>query len=277
MDPDPQVNIPSETNKASEVASENTHADYGLQLTDGIVIRGQTTILNKVNAKVPAGGTLALVGPSGSGKTSILRALLGLLPLNSGQVMIGNTVLTPQNVNRLRAQFGYVRQDGALFPHLNVYDNVALPLRHAKVDAKTIRQRIEWLTDLVELSPNYWRRYDSQLSGGQRQRVAVMRALALSPKILLMDEPLGALDPMLRPMLHKRLVAIINQLGLTCVIVTHDLIEADGFSKRLLLMHESHVTFEGSLSDMLRCAANTPFLQAFTAGIRLSHHLEREI
>ncbi|MES2564100.1 MAG: ATP-binding cassette domain-containing protein, partial [Pseudomonadota bacterium] len=187
---------------------------------------GPRVALAPVSLEIARAATTALIGPSGCGKSTLLRMIVGLVQPDSGRVRIGAEVLDAQNMNRLRHAIGYVIQDGGLFPHLTVGQNVTLLARHLGVVSEEVEQRLQKLAALVALTSDALKRYPQQLSGGQRQRVGLMRALMLDPPLLLLDEPLGALDPVTRYELQDELKAIFQQLGKTVVIVTHDMGEA---------------------------------------------------
>ena len=167
-----------------------------------------------------------LIGPSGCGKSTILRLMVGLVRPDAGQVLFQGTPVAAANVLPLRRRIGYVIQEGGLFPHLSAEGNVSLVARYLGWDARKIAARLAELADLVRLPAGLLGRLPFELSGGQRQRVGLMRALMLDPEVLLLDEPLAALDPVVRRELQDDLRAIFERLGKTVVLVTHDLEEA---------------------------------------------------
>lgn len=195
--------------------------------------------------------TTALIGPSGCGKSTLLRLIVGLLRPSTGRVLIHDEVLTSGNVNRLRHAMGYVIQEGGLFPHLTARDNVTLLARHLKRPAQWIAERIDVLADLMRLSKAMLAGFPRDLSGGQRQRVSLMRALMLDPPILLLDEPLGALDPITRFELQEELARIFSRLDKTVILVTHDMVEAAHLAGQIAIMRSGHVLQLGSLSELL--------------------------
>ncbi|WP_037089052.1 ATP-binding cassette domain-containing protein, partial [Rhodanobacter sp. OR444] len=197
---------------------------------------GRLQALEQVTLAFAAGTTTALIGSSGSGKSTVLRLLLGLEWPDHGHVEIDGQPLQRADVLPLRRRVGYVIQDGGLFPHLTALGNLALLPRYLGWDRERIRQRAEQLAALTHLPANVLERYPAELSGGQRQRVALMRALMADPDALLLDEPLGALDPVVRHELQDELKQIFNQLGKTVIVVTHDLAEAAWFAERLVLL-----------------------------------------
>jgi len=211
------------------------------------------------------GTTTALIGPSGCGKSSLLRIMMGLIRPDSGRVLIGERDLSPANVDELRHRMGYVIQDGGLFPHLTAAGNVALLANFLKRPDAEIERRIAKLAEVVRLSPDLLARHPSDLSGGQRQRVGLMRALMLDPDIVLLDEPLGALDPITRSELQTQLKAIFGDIRKTVVLVTHDMGEAAYLGDDIVLMREGRVIQRGPLADLLERPAEgyvTDFIRA---------------
>ena len=213
------------------------------------------------------GTTSVLIGPSGCGKSTVLRLLAGLVAPDSGRVRFGEEVLQPGNAQDLRLRMGYVIQEGGLFPHLSVEANVALAARFLKRPEAEIRKRLDELCELVDLSPALLKRFPRELSGGQRQRVALMRALMLDPALLLLDEPLGALDPVTRHALQKDLKTIFARLGKTVIMVTHDMGEAAHFAGELILMRDGRIVQRGTLDDLLKRPAD-PYVTGFISAQR---------
>ena len=211
------------------------------------------------------GKTTVLIGPSGCGKSTLLRIFIGLITPDTGSVTIGETLLTPQNAETERHAIGYVIQDGGLFPHLTAAQNVALLAKFLGKPQSEIRPRMTELAEMVQLPEDSLSRYPSNLSGGQRQRVGLMRALMLDPPLLLLDEPLGALDPITRSELQTQLKAIFAQLGKTVVLVTHDMSEAAYFGDTIILMRAGKIVQAGTLDDLLHRPAEpyvTDFIRA---------------
>lgn len=206
--------------------------------------------------------TLALIGPSGCGKTTLLRLIAGLITPDSGRVLIDGTEMTPATARRLRRAIGYVIQEGGLFPHLTARQNVALAAKPAGWAAERLRDRIRELADLVRLLPDALERYPAQLSGGQKQRVGLMRGLLLDPDLLLLDEPLAALDPMVRSQLQEDLKRIFQALRKTVLLVTHDMGEAAFLGDEIALMRDGRVVQRGAFSDLVRHPAE-PFVTEF--------------
>ncbi len=206
--------------------------------------------------------SLALVGPSGCGKSTLLRLVLGLLAPDAGHVSVGGIAVTPKTVLAVRRRTGYVIQEGGLFPHLTARDNVTLLARHLRWGADRIVARLDELTAMVRLDAGQLRRYPAELSGGQRQRVGLMRALMLDPPLLLLDEPMGALDPMVRAGLQHDLKRIFTGLGKTVLLVTHSLDEAAFLGDRIALMRDGRVIQLGTLGELVASPAEA-FVREF--------------
>lgn len=204
---------------------------------------------------VPEGEVHALLGASGSGKSTLLRCVVGTIRPDSGSVRIAGELVTPANMRRVRHSLGYVVQDGGLFPHLTARENVALLARHLGWDGERVRGRVAELETLVALAPDALDRYPAQLSGGQRQRVGLMRALMLDPPVLLMDEPLGALDPLIRSRLQEDLQGIFSRLNKTVILVTHDMAEAAYLAERISVMRDGRILQTGPLRSLLDAPA----------------------
>jgi osmoprotectant transport system ATP-binding protein len=208
-----------------------------------------------------------VIGTSGSGKSTLLRMLLGLEWPDSGCITADGKALSRDGRLTLRHRIGYVIQDGGLFPHLRVRDNLALLPRHLRWQKARIDERALGLLELMQLPRGVLERYPEELSGGQRQRVAVMRALMTDPPALLMDEPLGALDPLVRFELQQRLQQLFRVLMKTVILVTHDLAEAAYLAPRLVLMQAGQVVQDGNASDFVQRPAND-FVRRFVAAYR---------
>lgn len=208
---------------------------------------------------------LALLGESGSGKSTVLRILTGLVQPNSGEAQIAGIRLTdtkpPREVlEALRLRIGYVIQEGGLFPHLTAEENVLLAARYRKLEAREMHERLQELLAMMRLSHDVLERYPGQLSGGQRQRIALMRALMLKPDVLLLDEPFSALDPLIRRDLQRDVLATIRSLGITTLLVTHDVREARMFTAAegdtLAVMRYGRVVQQGAFADLLAAPTN---------------------
>jgi len=220
-----------------------------------------------IDLHVPAGKTTILLGPSGCGKSTLLKLAAGLLWPDTGAVRFEGRPLTKDNARQVRRRMGYVIQEGGLFPHLTARGNVSLMARHLGWDRERTGGRIAELCALTRFPVEGLDRYPAQLSGGQRQRVGIMRALMLDPDLLLLDEPLGALDPMIRSELQEDLRAIFRKLGKTVLMVTHDLGEAGYLGDRIVLMRDGKIVQIGGLTDLFRSPAE-PFVSRFLAAQR---------
>ncbi|MFO7446176.1 MAG: ATP-binding cassette domain-containing protein [Ignavibacteriaceae bacterium] len=203
--------------------------------------------LKNISLNIPGGNTTVLIGPSGSGKSSLIRIIIGLIKADSGKVLINDEVLTQDNLNSIRRNTGYVIQEGGLFPHLTAGKNVTLLAEYLKWNKEKINTRVAELAELTNFPPGALNRFPAELSGGQNQRVSLMRALMPDPQILLLDEPLGALDPLIRYDLQNDLKDIFQRLNKTVVIVTHDLNEAAFFGDKIVLMKDGLIVQEGTL------------------------------
>ncbi len=211
---------------------------------------GDASALQSTNLAVERGKTTALIGPSGCGKSTLLRLIIRLIEPDAGTVAFNGAPITPDNIDMLRRRIGYVIQEGGLFPHLTARANALLMARHLGKAAPEMRERLSELCELTRFSENLLARYPVELSGGQRQRVSLMRALMLSPELLLLDEPLGALDPLVRASLQKDLKEIFTRLQQTALLVTHDLAEAAYLGHRIVLMNEGRIVQQGSIVDL---------------------------
>jgi osmoprotectant transport system ATP-binding protein len=226
---------------------------------------GELVALDRLSLDFAAGSTTALIGSSGSGKSTVLRLLLGLDWPEQGHVRVDGQTLRTADVLALRRRVGYVIQEGGLFPHLTAMGNLALLPQHLGWNRERIRQRAHELASLTHLPQGVLDRYPAELSGGQRQRVALMRGLMADPDALLLDEPLGALDPIVRNELQDELKQIFDHLGKTVIVVTHDLAEAAWFAQRLVLIRKGAVVQDGSFADLCDRPASefvTRFVQA---------------
>lgn len=206
--------------------------------------------------------TTALIGPSGCGKSTILRLILGLIQADAGTISIGETAVTTHTSRTLRQRIGYVIQDGGLFPHLTAARNVSLMADHLGWDRSRVHHRLVELSDLTHMPASLLDRYPAQLSGGQRQRVGLMRGLMLDPEVLLLDEPLGALDPIIRLQLQEDLRTIFRRLKKTVLLVTHDISEAAYLGSRIVLMREGGIVQQGSSRELVERPAD-PFVTEF--------------
>jgi sulfate transport system ATP-binding protein len=230
-------------------------------LTKRFTARGTPAVAD-VSFAAPAGGITTLLGPSGSGKSTVLRVIAGLEQPDSGQVLFGE-----QDVTRLPAQhrgLGFVFQSYALFKHMTVRKNIAFGLGVRKTAKELVRRKVDELLSLVQLE-GLGERYPAELSGGQRQRVAFARALAIEPKMLLLDEPFGALDAQVRVELRDWLRRFHDEHHVTTLLVTHDQEEAMEVSDHVVVMHEGRVAQAGTIREVYDRPA-TPFVAGFVGG-----------
>ena len=225
---------------------------------------GETVALDLPGFVVPEGTVLALIGPSGCGKSTLLRLVVGLIRPDQGEVRVGGTVTSPATRAEILPRIGYVIQDGGLFPHLTALENAALVARHRGWTRDRVDARIAELLELTRLDRELLDRYPTELSGGQKQRVALMRALMLDPDVLLMDEPLGALDPMIRSRLQRDLREVFERLETTVLFVTHDLAEAATVSDEVALLRAGRLVQRGKPEELAASPAD-PFVTEFVA------------
>lgn len=223
---------------------------------------GATVALDDVSLAVPAGTTHVLLGSSGSGKSTLLRMILGLVAPDAGEVLVDGGPVTPGRRAHLVGRVGYVVQEGGLYPHLTVGDNVRLPAEALGRPRPGLDARVRELTALVGLDEAMLRRYPAELSSGQRQRVGLMRALVLDPPLLLLDEPLGALDPIVRADLQSELHRLFAALGKAVLLVTHDVREAVLLGSTITLLRAGRVVQQGTFADLARAPAE-PFVTEF--------------
>jgi len=211
---------------------------------------GDAPALHSTNLSIERGKTTVLIGPSGCGKSTLLRLIIRLIEPDSGSINFNDANITPDNIDMLRRRIGYVIQEGGLFPHLTACTNILLMPRHLGKSETEMKPRVAELCELTRFPENLLARYPMELSGGQRQRVSLMRALILSPELLLLDEPLGALDPLVRASLQKDLKDIFTRLKQTALLVTHDLAEAAYLGDEIVLMNEGRTVQQGSIVDL---------------------------
>jgi osmoprotectant transport system ATP-binding protein len=223
---------------------------------------GEAVALHSTDLDFARGKTTVLIGPSGCGKSTLLRLIIRLLDPDAGTIRFDGDAVTPANISALRRRIGYVIQDGGLFPHLTARRNVLLMASHLKWPAQKMENRLSELCALTRFPEEALDRFPLELSGGQRQRISLMRALMLSPELLLLDEPLGALDPLVRAALQKDLKEIFQQLKQTAILVTHDLAEAAYLGDEIVLMNEGRLVQRGTLDD-LRTKPAAPFVVDF--------------
>ncbi len=225
-------------------------------------------VINDISLTLPAGQTHVLIGSSGCGKSTLLRLLVGLVFSESGSIKILGETMTPESQRKLCRKIGYVIQEGGLFPHLSCRKNVSLPAEVSGWEEDRINKRLQELIEIVGLSKSLLEKPPSQLSGGQRQRVSLMRALMMDPDLLLLDEPLGALDPIIRNEVQSELKVIFNSLKKTVVIVTHDMSEAAFFGHTITLLEKGVIAQHGEFSELVS-HPKSPFVTQFLSAQRV--------
>lgn len=220
------------------------------------------TALSALDLHCDAGKTTVVIGPSGCGKSTLMRLTIGLIEPDDGQVLVDGEVLGRHNMQAIRHRTGYVLQEGGLFPHLTVQANVTLLVRHLGWQPADIEARLRSVSEMARFPTELLGRYPAELSGGQRQRASLMRALMPDPDWLLLDEPLGALDPMIRAQLQEELAAIFRTLGKTVILITHDIAEAAYFADSIVLLRHGRLVQQGTLTDLVNTPAD-PFVGEF--------------
>lgn len=223
---------------------------------------GATVALENVSLEVTPRTTHVLLGSSGSGKSTLLRVILGLVEPDAGEARVDGVVVTPATRRHLVGRVGYVVQEGGLYPHLTVRGNVSLPAEALGWPRARIAERVRGLAELAGVDEAMLARYPAELSGGQRQRVGLMRALVLDPPLLLLDEPLGALDPIVRADLQAELRRLFGALGKTVLLVTHDVREAVLLGAAITLLRAGRVVQQGTFADLAHKPAE-PFVTQF--------------
>ncbi len=218
---------------------------------------GSKTVVDNLNLKIEEGQFATLIGSSGCGKTTTLKMLNGLIPYDSGEILINGVNIKEYEPNNLRRRIGYVIQNIGLFPNMTVEENISVVPELLKWDKEKTLSRVKELMDLVEMPyEKYGKQYPRQLSGGQQQRVGVMRALAADPEIILMDEPFGALDPITRDIMQEEVRRIQKKLKKTILFVTHDMNEAVKMSDVIIFMDHGKIIQKAPPSKMLENPAN---------------------
>ena len=226
---------------------------------------GSSIVIDDLSLLVESGSTTVLIGPSGCGKSTTLKLINGLVLPENGSVIINNQNINDYDIFSLRTKIGYLIQDGGLFPHLTAYENVSILASYLGWGKQSISERLGELCELTKFPSEVLSRFPAQISGGQRQRVSLMRALMLDPDILLMDEPLAALDPIIRYDLQNDLKQIFNTLNKTVILVTHDINEAHFFGDKIVLINDGSVVQEGTLKQFVEYPSNsfvTKFISA---------------
>lgn len=215
-------------------------------------------VLDRLDLTVAKGTLLAIVGPSGSGKTTLISLINRLTLPTQGTVFFEGVDVGDLDPIALRRRIGYVFQDIGLFPHMTVAENIGITPRLLGWDKGRIAARVTELLELVRLPDNYRNRRPDELSGGQRQRVGIARALAAEPEMMLLDEPFGALDPVTREAIGREYRELHHRLGLTTILITHDIVEAVLLADQIAVLHDGHIVESGTPHDLMTKAAE-PF------------------
>lgn len=223
---------------------------------------GKKTILSDVDLTLRPEKTHVLLGSSGSGKTTLLRLIAGTVAPDSGVITVDGVKVEVRDPCLLADRLGYMTQEGGLFPHLRAGDNAALVARVRGWKPAAMAARLDELAKVVDLEPSLLGQYPEKLSGGQRQRIALMRALFLNPKYVLLDEPLGALDPIIRRELQATLKRVFTAFKTTVILVTHDVGEAAFFGDTVTLLHKGRVLQHGGFEELARTPAH-PYVSEF--------------
>jgi len=244
---------------------------------DGLTRRfGDVVAVDSIDLEVAPGELVVLLGSSGCGKTTTLKMINRLIEPSAGVVRIDGAPTTELEPHELRRRVGYVFQQVGLFPHMTVAENVAVTPQLLGWEAGRIRRRVDELLELVELDPAAVRdRRPAELSGGQQQRIGVARALAAGPKVMLLDEPFGALDPITRDSLQRSLQRIRRQIGLTAVFVTHDMAEALLMGDRIAAMRDGRLVQIGTPHELLAAPADDYVVELMQTPRRQVEAIER--
>jgi spermidine/putrescine transport system ATP-binding protein len=265
MSPDPQATLSAQADTSSNAAKPSDRPSADVRLERVAKHFGETIAVDEIDLEIEHGEFFSLLGPSGCGKTTTLAMIGGFETPTSGTVYLGDRDVS--RVAPYRRDVNTVFQSYALFPHLNVFDNVAFGLRRRHVDKAGIRRRVGEALALVDL-PGFEKRGANQLSGGQQQRIALARALVNEPRVLLLDEPLGALDLKLRKQMQIELKRIQRDVGITFLYVTHDQEEAMAMSDRLAVMNAGHVEQLGTPEEVYERPASA-FVASFLGASNL--------
>jgi len=238
---------------------------------------GAQAALDGVNLAVSEGEFVALVGGSGSGKTTLLKTINGLICPDAGQITVAGEAVGVAPPHLARRRIGYVFQEVGLFPHLSVGENIGVTPRLLGWDKGRIAARVTELLELVALPAEVAQRSPGALSGGQRQRVGVARALAAEPRLMLMDEPFGALDPVTRDALGADYRALHERLGLTTIMVTHDMAEAVLLADRIVVLKSGRILADGTPADLLARSTDPDVLALLEAPKRQAERLRERL
>lgn len=223
---------------------------------------GSQKVISNFNLTIFKGEIHILLGASGSGKTTLLRMIGGLTSPDLGKITIQGKDVLDLNQRERTTRLAYITQEGGLFPHLTARENILLPAKVRKIENSVQKKRLEKLSHMVDLEFSFLDKYPQQLSGGQRQRVALMRGLILEPEIVLLDEPLSALDPIVRASLQRELKDIFLKLDKTVIMVTHDIQEASFLGSRITLLNQGRAVQTSSFKELFH-QPKDPFVKEF--------------
>lgn len=230
-------------------------------------------VIKRFSLIINRGEIHVLLGASGSGKTTLLRMIGGVTTPDQGHIYIQGRNISTLNVRERTTRLSYITQEGGLFPHLSAGDNILLPARVRQIDEKECLKKMNKLAQMVDLDLSFLEKFPHELSGGQRQRVALMRGLILDPEIVLLDEPLSALDPIVRASLQKELHQIFKKLDKTVILVTHDIQEAAFLGDQITLLNEGRVVQTSNFKELYH-EPKDPFVHEFLrAQIPMEIHL----
>lgn len=259
----------------AEPIISQTSSSIRLQDIDVSYDQGRTAAVSGASFSAPRGSFIALIGGSGSGKTSLLKTINRLVEPIRGEIAIEGVPARAMSAFKLRRRIGYVFQGIGLFPHMSVGENIGITPSLLGWPSLRIRDRIAALLDLVEQPRDYAKRPPDELSGGQRQRVGLARALAAEPAIMLLDEPFGALDPLTRSVLGDAYRAIHDRLGITTIMVTHDVQEALLLADRIIVMQHGRIVADDSPRALLRLAPTSHVAHLMDAPRRQAERIGR--
>jgi phospholipid/cholesterol/gamma-HCH transport system ATP-binding protein len=237
---------------------------------------GSQVVLDDINLEVNKGEILCIIGQSGSGKTVLFRHIIGLIFPDGGRIMLDGEVISspttlPSDFNRHRRRFGILFQGAALFDSMNVGENLAFPLReHTDLSEAEIQSLVDESLENVGLKAIFKTKMPSELSGGMRGRVGLARALVMKPEIMLYDEPTSALDPIMTDKINDLVLSLRERLGVTSVVVTHDIASAYKVADRMAMIHEGKIIFTGTPGEIR--ASHDPYIQQFIRGQRKMHY-----
>ena len=221
---------------------------------------GEHTVLRDFSMGIPDGEFISVIGGSGSGKTTVLKLINGLLIPDKGEIYVQDKDIRKVDQNELRRKIGYVIQSIGLFPHMTIAENIGYVLSLTKQDSSLIQERVKEMMDIMQLEEQLLNRYPDELSGGQKQRVGIARALASHPKILLMDEPFGAVDEITRHSLQDEILRIYHALHITIFFITHDIREALRLGTRVMIMKDGSIE-QFDTPDVVKRQPQTEFVR----------------